>query len=162
VVPTLAFIGHQDSGKTTLLIQLIPILLERGYQVGTVKHTPHQAELDQSDKDSFRHRRAGAAQTLVVSSSEYVLFSGPRPDEGIQAAIDRLFVGFDLVLAEGFKRGPFPKIEVYRGLSHPLLAEQIEVLAVVTDQKLSLPAGITLLSPGRPERIVRFIEERFL
>ncbi|MEA3355853.1 MAG: molybdopterin-guanine dinucleotide biosynthesis protein B [Candidatus Bipolaricaulota bacterium] len=162
MVPTLAFIGHQDSGKTTLLTQLIPILLGRGYRVGTVKHTPHEAELDQSGKDSFRHRRAGAVQTLVVSSSEYVLFGGPRPEETIQGTIDRLFVGLDLVLAEGFKHGPFPKIEVYRSLSHPLLAGQIEVLAVVTDQKLSLPAGIPLLSPGRPERIVWFIEESFL
>jgi molybdopterin-guanine dinucleotide biosynthesis protein MobB len=96
VIPTVAFIGHSGSGKTVLITQLLPFLRASGYRVGTVKHIPDEEKLDLSDKDSFRHRAAGAERTLVVTDSSLVLFSGREPLE----PLDYLCLIHDLV--EGF------------------------------------------------------------
>lgn len=165
MIPAVSFIGHQGSGKTRLIIRLIPLLLERGYRVGTVKHASHEENLDLAGKDSFRHRAAGAEQTLVVSGSSCALFWEPPPEESPEETLERLFQGFDLVLVEGFKHGPFTKIEVYRcfgELSVEPLAGQIDVVAVVTDERVALPDGVVVLSPRRLEEIVNFLEQALL
>ena len=164
MVPVVAFIGHHGSGKTRLLTRLIPLLVERGYRVGTVKHAPHEEELDHPDKDSSRHRAAGAEQTLVVGKTGYALFWEDVTDEPIEQVIERLLPEYDIVLAEGFKHGPFPKIEVYRRLdtrAEPLAGE-IDVVAVITKEHVALPDGVKILSPRHPEKIADFLEEKFL
>ena len=165
MVPVVSFIGHQGSGKTAFLTRLIPILIERGYRVGTVKHAPHEEELDHPDKDGARHRKAGAEQTLVVGSMSCALFWGPSAEESIEETIARLFQGFDLVLAEGFKHGPFSKIEVYRRLkelSIEPLAGEIDVVAVITEERVALPDGVIVLSPHRPQGVADFLEQELL
>jgi len=165
VIPTVSFIGHQGGGKTTLLTRLIPFLLDRGYRVGTVKHAPHEENIDRSGTDSFRHREAGAEQTLVVSRSDRALFWEPFPKETIEETIERLFQGFDVVLVEGFKHGPFPKVEVFRRLTElrtEPLAGEIDVVAVVTDEHVALPDGVRILSPRRPEEVADFLEGNLL
>lgn len=165
MIPTVAFIGHSGSGKTVLITQLLPFLRASGYRVGTVKHIPHEEKLDLSNKDSFRHRAAGAERTLVVTDSSLVLFSGREPLEPLEGTIERAFPGFDLILVEGFKEGPFLKVEVYcregaRG-AEPL-AWEVEVIAVVTTDRVAFPPGIPLFSPAEPRRIVEFIRRRIL
>ena len=160
----ISFIGHHNSGKTTLLSQIITILLERGYRVGAVKHAPHLEEMDSPDGDSARLHDAGAEQTLLVSHDTCSLFWDRDPDEPIDRLIERLFADYDLVLVEGYKHGPFPKIEVYRSLGTRAdpLAGEVEVIAVVTKEKVALPDGVKVLSPRNPEGVADFIEERFL
>ena len=164
MVTVVAFIGHHESGKTTLLTRLIPMLVERGYRVGTVKHAPHEEELDHLDKDSFRHRASGADQTLVAGETGYALFWEDVTDEPIERVIERLFLEYDIVLVEGYKHGPFPKIEVYRRLdtrAEPLAGE-IDVVAVITVEHVALPDGVKILSPRDLVSIADFIEEMFL
>ena len=161
----ISVIGHQGSGKTTFLTQLISILIERGYRVGTVKHAPDKQELDSPDKDSSRHRVAGAEQRLVVGAVGYALFWEGAEEEPIDKMIERLFPGYDIVLVEGFKRGPFPKVEIYRRLGDlnvEPLAGEIDVVAVVTEQRVVLPDRVRLLSLRRPEELADLIEEEFL
>jgi molybdopterin-guanine dinucleotide biosynthesis protein B len=165
VIPVVSFIGHQGSGKTMLLARLIPLLLDRGYRVGTVKHAPHEETLDRPDKDSTRHRSAGAERTLVIGGSSYGLFWEPSSEESIEETVERCFQGFDLVLVEGFKHGPFPKVEVYCqtvGVSAEPLAGQIDVVAVVTDEHVALPDGVAVFSHHRLEDIADFLEQSFL
>lgn len=164
MIPIVSFIGHHDSGKTTLITQVITILLERGYRVGAVKHATHFDETDFPDADNTRLRDAGAEQTLLVSDDTCALFWDSDPDEPIDKLIERLFAGYDLVLVEGYKHGPFPKIEVYRhlGTRADPLAGQINVAAVVTKEKVALPDGVKVLSPRDPVSIADFIEEMFL
>ena len=165
MIPVVSFIGRQGSGKTTLLTRLIPVFLERGYRVGTVKHTPCEETLDRPEKDSTRHRAAGAERTLVVGGSSYGLFWESFSEETIEETVDRYFQGFDLVLVEGFKHGPFPKIEVHRqagGGSAEPLAGQIDVVAVITDERVGLPDGVGVFSPHKLEEIADFLEQTFL
>ena len=159
-----SFIGHHNSGKTTLLAQVITILLERGYRVGAVKHAPHLDDMDSRDSDSAQLREAGAEQTLLVSENTCALFWDTDPDEPIERLIERLFADYDLVLVEGYKHGPFPKIEVYRRLDTRAdpLAGEVEVIAVVASEKVAVPDGVKILSPRRPDEVADFIEEKFL
>ena len=159
-----SFIGHHNSGKTTILAQVITILLERGFRVGAVKHAPHLDDMDSRDSDSAHLREAGAEQTLLISGDTCALFWDADPDKPIERLIERLFAGYDLVLVEGYKHGPFPKIEIYRRLDTRAdpLAGEVEVMAVVTKEKVAVPDGVKVLSPRRPDEVADFIEEKFL
>ncbi len=159
-----SFIGHHESGKTTLLRRLIPILVERGLRVGTVKHISSEMDVDKQGKDTYWHRQAGAESSLAISGSSCALFWDNDTDEQIDLMIRRLFSGYDIVLVEGFKHGPFPKIEVYRQTSTTRaepLAGEIDVVAVVTDKCAALPDGVTILSPQKPEEVADFLFEMF-
>ncbi len=156
----ISIIGHKKTGKTRLIEELIPIFQARGYRVGTVKHAPHTAVLSPEHADSARHRLAGADRTLLIGEDGAALFFDPAGE--IEGAIEQAFVGFDLVLIEGMKTGPFPKIEVFRPareLRTEPLAGGIDVIGVITDARVALPDGVKILSPRDPEEIADFIEE---
>jgi molybdopterin-guanine dinucleotide biosynthesis adapter protein len=160
-----AVIGHQGTGKTRLIEQLIPVLLERGYRVGTVKHAPDLEEIDTPGSDSSRHRAAGAEQSLVVGEIEAGLFWERDPEMPIGDEIEQLFADYDLVLVEGFKRGPFPKIEVWRRVgerSVEPLAGSVRVMAVVTRERVALPDGVFVVPPNDPETVADFLERTVL
>jgi molybdopterin-guanine dinucleotide biosynthesis protein B len=161
MIPALAFIGHGDSGKTTLLVQVIRRLSERGYRVGSVKHAPHLDDVDSPDSDSAEHRAAGAGRVLLYGERASALF-WPHGEEAPADTVERLFQGCDVVLIEGFKHGPWPKVEVFRrgrDLRREPLAGEIEVVAVVTDDHVAIPDGVSIFSPRHPEELVDFIEE---
>jgi molybdopterin-guanine dinucleotide biosynthesis adapter protein len=128
--------GWSGSGKTTLMLRLIPELRRRGIGVSTVKHAHHAFEIDKPGKDSFEHRRAGAEEVMVASGARWALVHELRgaPELGIGALLARMSP-VDLVLVEGFKRDPHPKLEVHRpALGKPLLCrEDAMVRAVATD-----------------------------
>lgn len=114
-----AFVGGHDSGKTTLLEKLIPLLRARGLQVGAVKHTSRDVEDDVVGKDSQRLGAAGAVVWSLVSPQRMTV---RRRLEGASLAdlVRRQFSGCDLVLIEGYKSVPIPRIEVTRaGISRP-------------------------------------------
>jgi len=161
MVRAVSFIGHHNSGKTRLLTQLIPLLSERGYRVGSVKHAPHLELLDARESDSAQHRAAGADRVLLVGATSSALFWSNRTEEDVAATITRLFSGLDIVLVEGLKSGPFPKIEVYRRSHHvprEPLAGQVDVRAVITDDPVALPDDVDLLSPGQLLDIADLVE----
>ena len=160
MIPILSIVGHHDSGKTRLVATLIPLLIERGYRVGTVKHAPHLEHVDEAETDSATHLEAGAARVLLHGERASALF-WRRQSELSSAEIDQTFFDCDLVLVEGMKAGPFPKIEVFRrgrDLRREPLAGELDVCAVVTSDHVALPDGVVLLSPRRTDAIVDFIE----
>jgi molybdopterin-guanine dinucleotide biosynthesis protein MobB len=108
-------VGWKNAGKTTLMERLVAELVGRGLAVATVKHAHHDFDVDRPGKDSFRHRAAGARQTLVASRVRWALMTelGGAPEPELKALLARLDP-VDLVLVEGFKRDPHPKIEVRR------------------------------------------------
>jgi molybdopterin-guanine dinucleotide biosynthesis protein B len=107
--------GYSGSGKTTLLERLIPALRSRGLRVSVVKHAHHDFEIDHVGKDSWRHRQAGASEVLVTSARRWALVHELRddPEPTLQDHLSCL-ADCDLVLVEGFKREPIPKLEVHR------------------------------------------------
>ncbi len=107
--------GFSGSGKTTLVEKLIPIFCSRGLTVSLIKHAHHAFDIDHPGKDSYRHRRAGAGEVLVTSSRRWALMHELRgaAEPALQEHLRHLGP-CDLVLVEGFKREPIPKLEVYR------------------------------------------------
>lgn len=117
------FAGWSGSGKTTLIEHLIPRLVARVGAVSLVKHAHHEFDLDQPGKDSWRHRQAGCTEVLVSSSQRFALLHELRgaPELTLPQALDRLSRDA-LVLVEGYKAFPMPKLEVWRAaVGKPLL-----------------------------------------
>jgi molybdopterin-guanine dinucleotide biosynthesis protein B len=131
--------GWSGSGKTTLMTALIPELVFRGITVSTLKHAHHAFDVDHPGKDSWRHRQAGAREVMVSSQNRWALMHELRgaPEPSFDELVRRMSP-VDLLLVEGFKRNPHPKIEVHRpSLGKPLLyPEDPFVVAIASDEAL--------------------------
>jgi len=165
MIPVVSFIGHHNAGKTRLLIRLVETLSERGLRVGAVKHAPHLEVADPPGTDSQQFREAGVRRMLLLGSDSAVLtWSKPSIDD-LEEDIQRLFSDCDIVLIEGLKHGPFPKVEVFRRtgqVAQEPLAGELDVIAVVSDAAIALPDGTASFSPRDREGIADFLETRFL
>lgn len=143
--PVITFIGRSNSGKTTLLEKLIPVLTSRGYRIGTVKHQhhAHAFQMDVPGKDSWRHKQAGAAVSVLSSPVGLGVVRDVDAEVPLPKIVQDHFSGLDLILVEGFKDSPYPKIEIHRLAAHPepLSPDDNTVIALVSDAS-------TL--PGRP------------
>ena len=131
--------GWSGAGKTTLLAKLIPALVARGLRVSTVKHAHHGFDVDQPGKDSHTHRMAGATEVLIASERRFALVHELR-DEAEPRLADLLakLSAVDLVIIEGYKREPHPKLEVFRAVvGKPLLhPDDPHIVAVASDAPL--------------------------
>lgn len=108
-------VGPSGSGKTSLLIKLIPIFIAQGLRVSTVKQAKAAFDIDTPGKDSHQHRAAGAREVLVASDRRWAL-THEYGDEA-EFAMERLLARLDpvdLVLVEGFRQWPHPRLEVWR------------------------------------------------
>jgi molybdopterin-guanine dinucleotide biosynthesis adapter protein len=147
-VKVFGFAAWSGSGKTTLMERLIPLFVARGLRVSVIKHAHHGFDVDQPGKDSFRHRQAGASEVLVSSGARWALMHELRgaPELGLTELIDRLSP-CDLLLIEGFKREPVPRIEVHRqATGAPLLyPDDANILAVASDVALEAPIPVFAL-----------------
>jgi len=134
------FAGWSGSGKTTLIEALIPRFVRGGHTVSLVKHAHHSFDVDQPGKDSYRHREAGCLEVLVSSDRRWVLQHELRgaPEPGLEAQIERMSP-CDLLLIEGYKRYPMPKLEIYRAANgKPLLhPDDPHIVAVAADVPLA-------------------------
>ena len=141
--------GWSGSGKTTLIERVVPRLIRGGLTVSVIKHAHHGFDLDRPGKDSYRQREAGALEVLVTSGSRWALMHELRgePEPTLAESIARL-TPCDLVLVEGYKTVPIPKLEVWRAATGKpqLFPEDPSIVAVATDSIGQLPAG---MAPGR-------------
>ena len=131
--------GWSGAGKTTLVAKLIPAITARGLTVSTVKHAHHAFDVDQPGKDSYMHRMAGATEVLVCSQNRFALMHELRgaPEPTLPQLLAKL-APVDLVIIEGYKRDPHPKLEVFRSqngkpLIHP---DDPYVVAIASDVPL--------------------------
>jgi molybdopterin-guanine dinucleotide biosynthesis adapter protein len=154
--------GYSGSGKTTLLGKAIPRLIARGLTVSTLKHAHHEFDVDQPGKDSHTHRMAGATEVLVASSRRFALVHELRGEaEPPLAELLGKLAPVDLVLIEGYKREPHPKLEVYRAaVGMPLLApSDTAIVAIASD--VTLPsAPVPVLDLNDVEGIVEVLISR--
>ena len=161
--PVLGFAAYSGTGKTTLLVQLLPRLRAAGLRVGMIKHAHHKFDVDVPGKDSYELRKAGASQMLVTSSRRWALMTDldEEREPVLQEMLDRLDQGgLDLVLVEGFKHEAFPKIELHRlAMGSPLLYPQdASVIAVATDAPLPEPTRLPLLDLNDVAGIAAFVQ----
>lgn len=130
--------GYSGSGKTTLIEKLIPVFTARGLKVSLIKHAHHKFDVDQPGKDSYRHRQAGCSEVLISSSRRWVLLNELRgaPEPSLQDLIKRMSP-CDLLLIEGFKHEPVPKLEVHRDVVHEpwLFPQDPHIVAVASDRR---------------------------
>ncbi len=135
-----AIVGHQGSGKTTLIERLIAGLRARGLTVSTIKHTHHHViELDTPGKDSHRHRIAGAAEVIVASDSGWARIAASGEPASLPILLSHLRP-VDVVLVEGFKQLEWlRRVEVFRGSGTPLALEDPGIAAV------AVPVGVDLV-----------------
>ena len=151
-------IGWKNAGKTGLMERLVGHITDLGLTVSTVKHVHHDVDLDQPGKDTFRHRQAGARETVLASARRYAIMHehrGPEPD--LAAILDRM-APVDLVLVEGYKRDAHAKIEVYRAETGQSLIRPTDPLirAIATDAALP-PQPVPVLDLNDTAAIARFI-----
>ena len=132
-------IGWKNSGKTTLIERLVADIVSRGFSVSTIKHAHHTFDVDQSGKDSYRHRVAGASEVLLTSSKRFALMHEIRDfKEPLLAALLIKLAPVDVVLVEGYKSDNHPKIEAHRReTGKPLIATKDKTIrAIATNAKL--------------------------
>jgi molybdopterin-guanine dinucleotide biosynthesis protein B len=145
--------GWSGAGKTSLMLRLLPEFSRRGLRVSTIKHAHHGFEIDVPGKDSFEHRRAGAFEVLVASSARYALMRDLRgePEPTLDDYLARL-APVDLVLVEGFRREPIPKIEIFRRANaKPFLhTDDRSIVALVSDLANDLASDLVVPPPALP------------
>ncbi|MBC6408730.1 MAG: molybdopterin-guanine dinucleotide biosynthesis protein B [Rhodobacteraceae bacterium] len=134
--------GWKNSGKTGLMERLVAEISARGFSVSTIKHTHHAVDMETQGSDTWRHRAAGARQVMLASSARWALLhewqqpQNQEPDDvmALAARMDAV----DLILAEGFKTGPHPKIETFRTAAGTglLAQEDRRIRAVASDGPL--------------------------
>ncbi len=150
--------GYSGSGKTTLLELLIPRLTARGLKVSVIKHAHHGFDIDRPGKDSYRHREAGATEVLLTCDSRWALMHEVRAEAEptLQQLVSRLSP-CDLVLVEGFKQEPVPKVEVFRQANGkpPLYPDRPDIVAVASDG--SPTTDLPVLPLGDVDGIAAFI-----
>ena len=133
------FAGWSGSGKTTLIEQLIPRFVSHGLSVSLIKHAHHEFDIDQPGKDSYRHRNAGCTEVMVASDVRWALMHEMRatPEETLEALLMRM-APVDLLLVEGWKLEPNPKIEVYRKANgNPLIyPDNDDIIAIASDSQV--------------------------
>ncbi len=151
--------GWSGNGKTTLLDNLIPELIDRGYSVSTLKHAHHRFDIDHEGKDSYRHRHAGAHEVLISSSARWALIHEHRdnPETSFEELVGKMSP-VDILLVEGFKTENFPKIEIWReSVGKDFLHEQnASVIAIAADVMLP-EAPIPVLDLNKASEVADFI-----
>jgi molybdopterin-guanine dinucleotide biosynthesis protein B len=156
----IGIVGWKNSGKTTLVERVIPILVQQGLKVATVKHTHHDLRPPDGATDSERHVRAGAVKTIVIAPNAWEISGDCQEDAPPEFAdLPGYLAEADIVIVEGLKRAPIPKIEVRRQASptqEPLAARDDNVVAVAADHVTSAN-GLPVFDVDDAEGIAAFI-----
>jgi len=162
-IPYLSFVGRSNTGKTTVIERLIPILCERGLKVAVIKHHPHDFDIDIPGKDTYRYKQAGATMSILASPGKVAVIEDTEKELTLEEIITRYVRDVDLLLIEGFKKAKIPKIEVFQRkecADLPVCAGDINLIAIITDEivKTSLP----IFSRNDVQGIAEFIISRFV
>ncbi|MCP4487438.1 MAG: molybdopterin-guanine dinucleotide biosynthesis protein B [Gammaproteobacteria bacterium] len=165
-IPMIGFSAFSGTGKTTVLKQIIPLLKQKGLRVAVIKHAHHHFDLDQPGKDSFELRKAGADKTIICTTTRMAViteFATPEEEPSLQQITDSIDADdFDLILVEGYKHLPIPKIELHRkSVGKPYLYhEDSDVIAIACDAELPKPTDISILDINDIAAIAELIVER--
>lgn len=153
--------GWKNSGKTGLAVRLVTEFTQRGYRISTIKHAHHDFDIDKVGADSFRHREAGAHEVTIVSGTRYAIMHELRgaPEPSFEEILARL-APCDLVLIEGYKREPIPKIEARRleaAKREPLAPQDPHIVAIATDHPVEDAGSLAVFDLDDTVAIADFI-----
>ncbi|MBF0101054.1 MAG: molybdopterin-guanine dinucleotide biosynthesis protein B [Desulfobacterales bacterium] len=162
----ISIVGRSNSGKTTLIENLIPEFKKRGYHVAAIKHASHGFTLDYPGKDSDRLRQAGADMIILASTDQYAVM-GFHVQRSLEE-LEQLCTGIDIILVEGYKQEDRLKIEVYRhdmaSEPEPMVCSETHgnYIALVTDDAIVPPIQIPVFRTKEIENLAHFIETTLL
>lgn len=161
-IPVVSIVGKSDSGKTTVVEQLVRRLVERGYRVATCKHHVHEVDIDIPGKDSWRHAKAGAQVTMISAPTQFAVVSSVERertlDEIVEAAGD-----VDILVTEGFKRAGSVRIEVSRrARSDEVISAPEELTALITDNPDLHTEGVPVFELNDYAALTDYVERTFL
>ncbi|HUJ90195.1 MAG TPA: molybdopterin-guanine dinucleotide biosynthesis protein B [Syntrophorhabdales bacterium] len=144
VIPVLSVIGRSNTGKTTVIEKLIPMLNAKNIRVATIKHHLHDFESDRQGKDSYRLKKAGARISMIVSPQKVAFTADTERELTLAELVSAYIRDVDLVIVEGFKEERAPKIEIYRyseGIA-PLCRDDRDVIALMSDRPVDAPVPV--------------------
>jgi molybdopterin-guanine dinucleotide biosynthesis protein B len=159
--PVLGFAAYSGTGKTSLLVKLLPLMKLQGLRIAMIKHAHHDFDIDKPGKDSFELRKAGVDQMLIASDKRFALMTEyeNQAEPDLSELIKQLDLdNIDLVLVEGFRHLSFSKIELHRpSLGKKLIFPDDEsVVAVASDEDLDT-GDLPLLNLNATEEVAGFI-----
>ena len=161
MVPLIAIVGKSGSGKTVIMEKLIAEFKARRYRVGAIKHAHETVELDAAGKDSWRYSQAGSDAAVVCSPSRITIFKRFDREPSLEETALLLGDGYDIILAEGFKKSRSLKIEVCpAGIVSEMVCGEAELAAVISDA--ALPLKIPRFEREQVKEIADFIEKELL
>ncbi|MDR3296458.1 MAG: molybdopterin-guanine dinucleotide biosynthesis protein B [Clostridiales Family XIII bacterium] len=145
--PVIAVSGFKNSGKTTLIEKMLPILSGRGLRVAVIKHDGHSFSADVPGADTFRHLTAGACGTAIFDGEKYML---TKRESVAERDLIPYFSDMDLILLEGFKSSGWPKLElVADGAESVCKAETLIGLVHGGGRSLpGVPPDVPVIAPG--------------
>ncbi len=160
--PILGFAAFSGTGKTTLLVKLLPVLKQRGLRIAIVKHAHHNFDVDTPGKDSYELRKSGASPMLICSSRRTAIMieNEQEQEPDLQDVLSHINPdSIDLVLVEGFKLWSFPKIELHRpAVGKPLLFPNDDnMIAIAHDGSLAIKPDIPVLDINNTQQIAEFV-----
>ena len=159
-LPLLAFVAWSGTGKTTLLKKLIPLLKQAGIRPGLIKHTHHQMDIDTPGKDSYELRKAGAEQVMIASECRWALIQETPESKmvdlhALASHMDSTML--DIVLVEGFKGEPVPKIILWREGVKENVDALIDHHTIAVASNCALDLSVPVLDLNQPAAIAAFI-----
>jgi molybdopterin-guanine dinucleotide biosynthesis protein B len=155
----ISLVGKSSSGKTTLMEKLIVELKRRGLKPAVVKHSHHADDLDAEKKDTWRFTQAGAALSAINSLDHLAIFRKMDHFFSPEEISDFILWDYDVILTEGFKGSPYPKIEVHRAeQGNDLVSEKKLLIGVVTDEHLDV--GVPQYAHSDVAGVADLIENR--
>jgi len=138
MIPIVSVIGWHDAGKTAFLEKLLRELKRRGVRVATIKHTRGDFDIDHRGTDTWRFTKAGSDVVVISGRDQMALVERRQEEASLEEIVSRLPVGIDLVITEGYKRAPTPKIEVVRADGNEeWIACDKDLLALISDRPIS-------------------------
>ena len=162
-IPYFSFVGRSNTGKTTVIEQLIPILVRKGIKVAVIKHHHNDFEIDKPGKDTYRYKQAGATMSILASPGKVAVVEDTENDLTLDDIIARYIHDVDLLIIEGFKGEKIPKIEVFQpkeGVDTPVCEGDEHLIAIITDE--SLATSLPVFSRDNIQGVAQFIVNRFI
>ena len=130
----IGIVGWKNVGKTFVVTEIIKLLVQKGYKVGSIKHAHHNFDIDHKDTDSFKHRKSGSSEVIISSSRRWakIIENNNKKEKNLNELLKE-FNDIDVAIVEGFKKENHPKIEIVSQDSKIINNDINNVVAIVAD-----------------------------
>ena len=157
----IGIVGWKDVGKTFFVTEIIKLLVQKGYKVGSIKHAHHNFDIDQPGTDSFKHRKSGSSEVIISSPKRWakIIENNNKKEKNLNELL-REFNDIDVAIVEGFKKENHPKIEIISQHSKNINNKLKNVVAIVVDD--TIDSNIPLFKRNDIESLTKFIIDKFL